>query len=375
MLALRDEVLAAQSNMLADFSSRLATVEASLSPLTLTRDNPALYPEPTTPLAPAVNVRLVAKLSHRGASGVLSLEVVEGGKLVSGSDKFICTWAQGADRGLGSFAGEAIRITALPGGQFATAGDMTNIVEVWDLDAGKRFKQLRGHTGGVCCVAALPGGFLAFGGLDNTVRIWNAGTGALESTLEGHTFWVWALAVLRDGRLASGSFDGTIRLWNVAARTCQVLRHQSNVNALAVLDGDRIASGCADHRVYIWTVAGGVLEAEFKGHTSDVISLAALRIGLLASGSDDRTVRVWDVGARACVAVLEGHGGEVCALAALPYGRFASGSRGDPLIRVWAVTVPGSFEAVAAGTAAVLCPVVAAAADAKSNVADATGGV
>jgi WD40 repeat protein len=301
------------------------------------------------------DARRVATLVHTlygDEEGVSALAMVEGAGLVSSGSRHIRVWAQGADRGLKSIAGRAVRIAALPGGRFATAGWTTNLAEVWDAGTGARLHQLRGHTNDVMCVAALPGGLLASGSFDNTVRIWNAATGAHVSTLEGHTNSVFALAALPDGRLASGSSDNTIRLWNVATRACtQVLQHPNVVLALAVLDGGRLASGCYDNRVYIWSLAGGVQEAVLKGHTDDVYSLAALPDGLLASGSDDKTVRVWDVGARACVAVLEGHGGPVYGLAALPDGRLASSSLFDPLIRVWTMSAPGSPEDAAAATA------------------------
>ncbi len=280
---------------------------------------------------------------------MVALAVVEGVGLVSGGTAHIRAWAQGADRGLTSITGAAKGIAALPGRRFATAGGTSNLVAVWDAGSGKHLHQLRGHTGDVSCVAALPGGLLASGSADKTVRIWNVTAGALVETLEGHTFTVSALAVLPDGRLASGSGDKTIRLWNVATCACiQVLPHPSWVNALAVLDGGRLASGCGDNRVYIWSLADGVQEAVLEGHTNAVYSLAPLLNGLFASGSVDETVRVWDVGARACVAVLDGHGGAVRALAALPDGRLASGSFNDHFVRLWALTAPDTPEDAAA---------------------------
>ncbi len=309
----------------------------------------------------------MVKLSH--GDNVWALAVAEtgaGGALVSGGNNshHIRTWAEGADRGLESIAGRALGLATLAGGRFATAGGASKLAEVWDAGTGQRFYELRGHTDSVCCVAALPWGLLASGSGDKTVRIWNADTGALEATLEGHADWVRALAALPDGRLASGSDDDTIRLWNVATRACtHVLQHPNSVDALAVLEGDRLVSGCGDNRIHIWSLAGGAKEAVLEGHTSFVLSLVALPNGLLASGSDDTTVRVWDVGARACVAVLEGHGGQVRALAALPSGRLASGAGDDPLIRVWALTAPGSPEDAAAAAEAACGITVAPAPD------------
>ena len=303
----------------------------------------------------------VAKLAHKGAGSVCALAVVEGVGLISGGDNFICVWAQGADRGLKSIEGRARGIAPLPGGRFATANGETNIVEVWDAGTGQRLYERR-HWLYFRCVGALPGGLLASGTSDMEVHISNADTNAHAATLKGHTDEVRALAALPDGRLASGSDDNTIRLWNVATRACtQVLQHPNSVYALAVLDGGLLASGCLDNRIHIWSLAGGVEVAVLDGHTGTVGTLAALPHGLLASGSYDKTVRVWDVGARACVAVLEGHGGNVRALAALSDGRLASGSWYDPLIRVWALTAPGSPEDAAAAAEAAHGVTVAAA--------------
>ncbi len=308
----------------------------------------------------------VAKLAHKGAGDVTALAVVEGVGLVSGGENFYCSWALGADKGLKSIEGRAFKIAALSGERFAVAGAAGPFdIEMWDAGTGKRLHQLRGHNGGMTDVIALPGGLLVSGNGDKTVRTWNAATGAQVATLEGNTDVAYAFAALPGGRFASGH-ENTIRLWSMATRACTlVLPHPSNtVWALAVLDGGRLASGCrGDNYVHIWSLDGGVHEAVLEGHTESVCprSLAALPSGLLASGSHDKTVRVWDVGARACVAVLEGHGGMVRALAALPDGRLASGSYKDPMIRVWALTAPGSPEDAAAAAEAARGVTIAAA--------------
>ena len=95
-----------------------------------------------------------------------------------------------------------------------------------------------------------------------------------------------------------------------------------------------------------------------KGHIGGVVSLAALPNGLLASGSNDNSVRVWDVAARVCVVVLRGHTGTVWALAALPDGRLASGSNdAADVIRLWALTAPGTAEDATAAALAARCVV------------------
>ena len=361
-----------------DKASTAAAVAQSAALIPPNPNLPSLATALAACIAQPLRAHCVARLAHRdGAHGVNALAVVEGVGLVSGGEQFVCSWALGADRGLRSTVGRALQIAALPGGRFAAVGDdpslgetrvfagnsLYKLLEVWDAGAGgggQRLHQLRGHTFGGLCVAALPGGLFASGGLDNLVHIWSAATGARVATLEGHGGAVHALTALPDGRLASGGgiLDNAIRVWSVATRACtQVLEHPAvlSVRALAALHCGRLAASGSllTHSIHIWSLAGGgVVEAELTGHTGHVESLEVLPSGLLASGGDDKTVRVWDVGARACAAVLEGHGGPVCALAALPGGRLASGARGDPLVRVWALAAPGSPEDAAAEAAA-----------------------
>lgn len=291
----------------------------------------------------------VAQLQH--GRNVWALAVLEGGRLLSGGNNtHLRVWDIGACVGVASMKGFGIGIAPLPGGRFAACGGSSRTVDLWDLETRVCLGVLRGHEGDVYCGASLSGGILATGSCDTTIRLWDVDTGAHVASLTGHSDSVRALVALPNGLLASGSQDNSIRLWDVAARSCvSVLQHANSVNALIAIDETHLASGCGDSQVYIWALAGGVLDAQLKGHTSFVSSLAALPRGLLASGSEDKTVRVWDVAARACVAVLRGHRGDVMALAALPDGRLASGSDGDDgEIRVWVLCAPGS-EADAVG--------------------------
>jgi hypothetical protein len=354
----------------------------------------------------------VALLRHGGA-GVRALAAVEGGGLASGSESHIYLWAEGLGAPPRRIEGQALALAALPNGRLAAGGWGERSVEVLDAaGSGRRLHQLRGHSGNVNCVAALPGGLFASGGDDKTVRVWDAATGAHVGTLEQPPRWlddvsftmrppmsqVHALAALPNGTLASGSFltltprlwpkedlpwEG-VRVWDVAKRAvAQFLNagdvgdedfawasdslhapraasrfQEATVFALAAIGG-RLAGGCSDGAIYLWAIADGARDGLLAGHKGSVASLAALPSGLLASGSWDMTVRLWEVGAECCVAVLRGHGGAVLALAALPDGRLASGAADDPLIRVWALTAAGSPEDAAAAAAAAARMVVA----------------
>jgi WD40 repeat protein len=184
---------------------------------------------------------------------------------------------------------------------------------------------------------------------------------ACKAVLAGHTGAVNSLAALGDGRLASASDDKTMRVWDAASGVClRVLEgHTHGVTSVAALSDKLLASASNDNTIRLWYAAIGVCLHVLKGHTGGVNSVSALGDGRLASASADKTVRVWDAVSGECLRVLEGHRGAVCVLAALPDGRLASGSLDDPVIRVWALTAPGS-PTDAAKSAAVQACVVAA---------------
>ena len=255
---------------------------------------------------------------------------------------------------------------------------------------------LRGHGGGVVCLAVLSAaGLLVSGSLDRTARVWDLATGGSPvMTLEGHKDSVRAAVGLPDGRVATASHDKTVRLWTIPPRApkpaplpasppptaaqltfqsrameeagkvtpaaasaararTEVLQHDGEVNALALVEGGaRLLAACADYQVYVWAFKPGapsLLDAQLHGHSNRVTALVALPGGLFASGSDDTTVRVWDLASLTCVSVLKGHAGGVHHPAALPGGRVASADiKAGGRVRVWTLCKPGSEEDVAA---------------------------
>jgi WD40 repeat protein len=62
-------------------------------------------------------------------------------------------------------------MVALPGGRLAFADRSIKVVSVWDAVRGEPLGELRGHSGDVNCLAALPNGLLATGSDDRTVKV------------------------------------------------------------------------------------------------------------------------------------------------------------------------------------------------------------
>jgi WD40 repeat protein len=293
-------------------------------------------------------VRIAAALTcgdpvtlFKSGASEMALAVLDTGLLVSGGldSATLRLWNAATGESAGSIeGGQGGQIAALPGGRFAIVGYTDASASVWDAASRTRVCELNGHTGRVCCVAALPGGLVATASHDSTVRLWTAATGAHVGNLERGRD-VWSLAMLPDGRLAGGCDSGT-RLWDLSTRTCTAMwrMEDSPVRSLAVLEGGHLASGCSGGAMELWNTASGAHEATLRVNRNPVVSLVALPRGLLASGSLDGCLFVWSVAARACLKRLPG---VVCLrLAALPDGRLArvSFNRGSDIC-VWELQV------------------------------------
>jgi WD40 repeat protein len=229
---------------------------------------------------------------------------------------------------------------------------------------------LKGHTGGVRCIALTSEGrLLASGGYDETVRLWDVPHAQLLAAFPGHTGGVRGVALSAHGELlASGSFDGTIRLWdapvgerdaaerwvgpasasgqhpampsNGGRLTATLQGHAGVIWGLALnAEGQLLASGGYDGNIRLWEAPNGQQLATLQGHTSGVWSVALSADGrLLASGGFDGTVRLWDSTSGQQLAIVHGHTGGVRGLALSGEGRLLASGGYDGAVRLWEST-------------------------------------
>ena len=155
------------------------------------------------------------------------------------------------------------------GRHLAVAG--VEVVEVWDVGAPKKVRELRGHSKWVYGVAYSPDGkWLATGGWDRTIKLRDAATGEEKLTIFAHDGFVLDLAFSPDGgALASTSEDRSVRLWEVpSGRPLGVLHgHTDFVQAVAFApDGRELASGGLEGTMKVWDRRSS-LPVVFGGHT------------------------------------------------------------------------------------------------------------
>lgn len=100
-------------------------------------------------------------------------------------------------------------------GKLLVTGSTDDTVRLWDVEQGKRIREIEAEQDGVYSVALSPSGRTVItGGGDHTTKLWSAASGKHRRTLWGHIARVTALAVSPDGAyLATGSRDGTISIW------------------------------------------------------------------------------------------------------------------------------------------------------------------
>ena len=284
-----------------------------------------------------------------------------------------------------------------PDGATLASGSEDKTIEMWKLDAGKRWYTLTGHSDWVTCVAFSPdGATLASGGRDKMIHIWDLNKGKWWYALAGHSDRVAAVAFSRDGQvLASGSRDKTVQLWNLnkGRRMSALTGHAGGVEAVAFsAGGEFLASGSRDKTVQLWDwqnnrsistlaehgdwvraivfatppspplVKGGVGEGATppspplvrggvgEGTTPPSPPLVRGGVGegwILATGSRDGTAKLWRVDAQGRGTLLRSmrdNSGDVLCVAFSPDGRvLATGSR-DGTIYLWDAGTGGLLE-------------------------------
>ncbi len=240
----------------------------------------------------------------------------------------------------------------------ARAEDGVSTIHLWDAEAGRQLRELKGHTGGVTALAfSHDGRMLVSVSHDATLRFWEPATGKqvrqiqvpddttpneyLPNQKKGINYGgVLTVAYSPDGRLlASGSFDGTARIWDSdSGMELHALRGHGREVASVVFspDGKVLVSGSRDHTIRLWDAKSGEQLQPRQGHEGPVNNLAVSLDGRLAAAAcGDNTVRLWELATQRQLHVLRGHTGLVYGIAFSPDGRTVATGSADRTVHLW----------------------------------------
>jgi eukaryotic-like serine/threonine-protein kinase len=188
----------------------------------------------------------------------------------------------------------------------------SEFLKIVDVATGSE-RVLRGHTGGISCIAFSPDSkLLATASDDMTVRLWSPETGEEKLVLRGHVDGISKLSFAPDGSfLVSGSQDGAVKRWDLAAlRETNILRGNGGwILALAFSpDGTKLASASTSKaganitlagEVKLWDVASGQVLAtqSAQGWAVSEVDFSAdgSTLAFCTEAAQNAEVTLWDM--------------------------------------------------------------------------------
>eukprot|EP00946_MAST-07B_sp_MAST-7B-sp1_P001643 g1643.t1 len=251
----------------------------------------------------------------------------------------------------------------VPGdGNFLAVGGSDSVVQLWDVNKGKKLRSMAGHQARVSCMSWNKH-ILSSGSRDNTiinhdVRVRNH----MTATLKGHKAEVCGMKWSPDGAtLASGGNDNMLCLWDhrmsatagsgdpsshsIFAPRLELNEHQAAVKAIAWAPFKRnlLASGggTADRCIKFWnTDSGSRLNSIDTG--SQVCSLMWSpnhkdKEILSSHGYSENQLCLWKYPTMQKIKELNGHSARVLHLAQAPDGVTVCSAAADETLRFWRV--------------------------------------
>lgn len=188
-----------------------------------------------------------------------------------------------------------------PGWTQVAVTQVDGTTRVWDMETGRLFLTLKGHTNiGEDAAYSPDGTRIATTSDDKTAKIWDAASGKELLTLNGHSAEVVDVEFSADGkRVATGSHDGTARVWDASSgKELVVVTNQNDwVQHVAFSkDGMRILTVGLNGTSRVWDAQTGNELMVLAGHNlfggSGAVSPDGARAVTTAS---DGNVLLWDI--------------------------------------------------------------------------------
>uniref|UniRef100_A0AAQ6IID5 Telomerase-associated protein 1 n=1 Tax=Anabas testudineus TaxID=64144 RepID=A0AAQ6IID5_ANATE len=271
---------------------------------------------------------------------ILDSEQTEPGLLVSGgSDKHLRVWKKQGEEGmmdglkmLGMFGVQQGTILALAQNStyLATASDDFTIV-LWLLSnlgldtSAEPHVTLRGHSGGVTCLAFSPdGGQLLSGGKDQGLMLWDVSSSPAvlsKSLRHSHRDWITGCVWTPDCVISSSN-DGRLCVWDLqTGRRLREISWRSPLTSVCCL-GQYVMAGCAEGALHVWNWETPMEICHITAHKQRIHHCSVLpNTGknkeinseeiTVFTASDDGTVQLWKPLEVEHFSTFQGHSGTI----------------------------------------------------------------
>jgi WD40 repeat protein len=168
---------------------------------------------------------------------------------------------------------------------------------IWDLEARRPERVLRGHSDDVEDFVFIGDELGASASRDHRILIWNLRTGSIERVLAGHEKDVLSIGY-QDGRIYSSGDDKTLRVWDLeTGRQLSLWGPFDNETDTCAIDPlhQRAVLGCDDGCVRVFDTNDGKLLREIAAHTSGIKKVCvAPDSGDILSAAYDQKILIWD---------------------------------------------------------------------------------
>jgi cell division cycle protein 20 (cofactor of APC complex) len=192
---------------------------------------------------------------------------------------------------------------------------LSNSVYLWNASSGQITELMKTQTEDNIVTSVSwtkEGKYIAIGTNDGNVNLWDSEAVKPLRTLKGHSARVGALA-WNDAILSSGSKDTTVRNCDVRIQNYLVSTYREHTQEVCGLkwsdDGSQLASGGNDNTVNIWDAGAASARYTFTDHSAAVKAVAwcPWQKDLLATGGGtaDRCIRFWNTNSGACVNTID----------------------------------------------------------------------
>ncbi|KAG0269309.1 substrate-specific activator of APC-dependent proteolysis [Actinomortierella ambigua] len=231
-------------------------------------------------------------------------------------------------------------------GTHLAVGTNRGLVQIWDVEAAKRVRSMKGHSSRVG-VLAWSDHILTSGSRDRNILHRDVrAPGQWQHRLIGHNGEVCGLKWNASGtQLASGGNDNRLLVWEKQS-TSPLYTFRDHTAAVKAIDwsphtAGLLASGggTQDRHIRFWnTTIGTAVHATDTG--SQVCNLAWSRTSselVSTHGFSQNQVLIWKYPSMETVATLTGHNTRVLYLALSPDGQTIVTGAGDETLRFWNV--------------------------------------